>query len=837
MSDNRPTASATIHNVSDTHPDVESTEGQPSESAAAATTGPITAERRAVSGAATLVIEGDVIPRRLRRPADLMRLFGVVAATAFVFAGAYFASSTATGFDQDVSQVSRQIPQLLVVLANLIGGLGIIALPIATGIDLLVRRRGRQYLEALGVLLVGIVIVSLLAVWVQHSGNSRLLLALNGRPTSSDVAPLAALIAGTVAFITVARLVDRTRWAIASGAIVVAMFLASIVAGGITIAALTISTLLGWALGLLARYVLGTPTTRPAGTQVAAALDRGGFPLTVLRASAETAGGRRYSATTRSGERMEILVLDRDLEGAGLVRAAWRSLRLREEGGSAGFSMRSRLEHAALQSYASQAAGAPVPRLEAVAEVGPDAALLAYARVEGMTFAEIGGTLTNDDLDSAWRAVRTLHEAGISHRALTAENILRDPSGGIWLMDPEEGSVAAGDVAERLDLAELLCTLAMLTDPDQAVASGRRVLGNDRIIKALPALQPVALTAVTRRAIKRRKDILVTLRENLEELTPDGSPDTIQIERLRPRTIITLILGTVAAYYLLIQVGSIDVATLFSDAKWWLAAIALVLSAATYIGAAMSLEGFVPERLKFFRTFQAQLAASFATLVSPPTLGAVAVNVRYLQKAGVHPALALASVGVSQLMAFVMHLLLILVFGVIAGRSSKLDIPTIPDWAVVIGFGLVLLVIVLLLLPASRQWVIKKVLPIFRQVGPRLLTLAQQPLKLLTGISGIVLLNLGYCFCLIACVRAFGGGGEWAAICIAYLVGATVGQAAPTPGGLGAVEAALTAALAAAGVEAAVAVSAVLLFRIFTFWLPTLPGWLFFNRMTKNGYL
>ncbi len=164
MSDNRPTASATIHNVSDTHPDVESTEGQPSESAAAATTGPITAERRAVSGAATLVIEGDVIPRRLRRPADLMRLFGVVAATAFVFAGAYFASSTATGFDQDVSQVSRQIPQLLVVLANLIGGLGIIALPIATGIDLLVRRRGRQYLEALGVLLVGIVIVSLLAV-------------------------------------------------------------------------------------------------------------------------------------------------------------------------------------------------------------------------------------------------------------------------------------------------------------------------------------------------------------------------------------------------------------------------------------------------------------------------------------------------------------------------------------------------------------------------------------------------------------------------------------------------------------------------------------------------
>ena len=33
------------------------------------TTGPLSAEGRAVSGQSTLVIEGDVIPRRLRRPA------------------------------------------------------------------------------------------------------------------------------------------------------------------------------------------------------------------------------------------------------------------------------------------------------------------------------------------------------------------------------------------------------------------------------------------------------------------------------------------------------------------------------------------------------------------------------------------------------------------------------------------------------------------------------------------------------------------------------------------------------------------------------------------------
>ena len=69
------------------------------------------------------------------------------------------------------------------------------------------------------------------------------------------------------------------------------------------------------------------------------------------------------------------------------------------------------------------------------------------------------------------------------------------------------------------------------------------------------------------------------------------------------------------------------------------------------------------------------------------------------------------------------------------------------------------------------------------------------------------------------------------------LAGATLGQAAPTPGGLGAVELALSAGLTAAGVEGSIAVSSVLLFRLLTFWLPTIPGWFSFNWLSKKGYL
>ena len=61
-----------------------------------------------------------------------------------------------------------------------------------------------------------------------------------------------------------------------------------------------------------------------------------------------------------------------------------------------------------------------------------------------------------------------------------------------------------------------------------------------------------------------------------------------------------------------------------------------------------------------------------------------------------------------------------------------------------------------------------------------------------------------------------------------------IGNAAPTPGGLGAVEAALVAALTGFGMKSGPAVSAVLTFRLATYWLPTLPGWFTFRWMQAH---
>ena len=87
-----------------------------------------------------------------------------------------------------------------------------------------------------------------------------------------------------------------------------------------------------------------------------------------------------------------------------------------------------------------------------------------------------------------------------------------------------------------------------------------------------------------------------------------------------------------------------------SEWRWVL--LGLALSAVTYVGATLSLTGFVLEKLSWTRTLLAQLAGSFVTLVTPAAVGGVALNIRYLNKAKVPRAEAASSVGVSQVFAF-----------------------------------------------------------------------------------------------------------------------------------------------------------------------------------------
>jgi undecaprenyl-diphosphatase len=76
-----------------------------------------------------------------------------------------------------------------------------------------------------------------------------------------------------------------------------------------------------------------------------------------------------------------------------------------------------------------------------------------------------------------------------------------------------------------------------------------------------------------------------------------------------------------------------------------------------------------------------------------------------------------------------------------------------------------------------------------------------------------------------------------AAIAVVFLAGASIASAAHTPGGIGAVEAALVAGLTALGLASDVAVPAVFLYRLATFWVPVIPGWIGFTILQRREYI
>ncbi|MEV8361031.1 lysylphosphatidylglycerol synthase domain-containing protein [Streptomyces niveus] len=614
--------------------------------------------------------------------------------------------------------------------------------------------------------------------------------------------------------------------------------------------------------------------------------------------------GRRYLVTLDEGPPLDVTVVDREQQAQGFFYRVWRRLTLRSISTRRSIpSLRQALEQEALLAYAAIAAGANAPKLIATSELGPDAVILVYEHMGGRSLDSLSDDEITDDLvRGAWRQVKALQSRRIAHRRLTGDALLVDRDGNVIVTDLRGGEIAAGDVVLRMDIAQLLTTVGLRIGAERAVVAAVDVLGPDAVADCLPLLQPIALSRSTRTTLRRlareraqrerdavlqateaakhartaevaaattdaerkaarrslraekqaekkalddaldevrEEDLLSQIRGQVLLIRPQAPVEPVRLERIRPRTLVSFIAGAIAAYFLLTQLAGIDFGNVFANTHWGWVAAAVLFSALSYVAAAMSLLGFVPERVGFLRTVVAQVAGSFVKLVAPAAVGGVALNTRFLQRAGVRPGLAVASVGASQLFGLGAHILLLLAFGYLTGTEKTTSLT--PSRTVIAGLLTVaVLLLVVTAIPFLRKFVVTRLRSLFAGVVPRMLDVLQRPMKLVTGIGGMLLLTGLFVMCLDASIRAFDDGHQqlsYASIAVVFLAGNALGSAAPTPGGVGAVEGALTLGLIATGVPKEVAAPAVLLYRMMTLWLPVLPGWICFNHLTRKGAL
>ncbi|WP_131741915.1 lysylphosphatidylglycerol synthase transmembrane domain-containing protein [Actinomadura roseirufa] len=833
-----------------------------------------TAVRPGQGGSAGVPVDEPAQPDRIRRPSDAIRFALSCVLLAAVMLLVSIAQQTTHGLQTDIAEGTAHAPRLLLSLATLGSSFGVLAVPVAFAIERVFRKDGTRVAIALLAAMIAFLVTVALDDWVVAAAPGGVLDSLIWGGTAT--APVHTDIAPVIAFVTAVGMAGRYRWQAATWTMIGLAALTGLTASYASVAALAATYLLGRAIGHGTLYAMGTPNPRPSGAAVIIALERLGFRVERAArlgdAAQDAREARRYGVAlapspgdagrhgpARDGRdlggrgdagapprrhgrdewQLELRVLDRDQQTAGVLYRVWRLLRLRgATTGRALRSLRRSLEQESLMAYAVAAAGARTPRLTGTAEVGTEAALLAYEHVPGRRLGDVADEEVTDELlDDVWRQFRRLQAGRLAHRRLD-DGLLVGDDGRAYVTDLRSGEIAAGDLALRLDLAQLLTTLALRAGPERAVGTAADVLGAEALAAAVPLLQRVALSRETRATLRRHRDLLTRIRERIALLTPETEAAPVRLERFQPRTIFSMVALSIAAYIVIPQVTSLDIGHLVSTASWWWVAVALGAAALTYLAAAFMLMGFVPERLPLGRTMLVQLAASFVKLVAPAAVGGVAINTRYLQRSGVRPGPAVASVGASQLVGMATHILLLILFGFLTGSANNATKDLAPSRTIVIvllALGLVAGLAVTV--PKVRRIVTARMKSMFSGVVPRLVDVLQSPRKLCTGLGGTLLLTIAFVLCLDSSIRAFGGSLEWTAVVVVFLTANALGSAAPTPGGLGAVEGALTLALTISGLAAETATSAVLLYRLLTLWLPVLPGWAAFAYLQRKGVI
>jgi uncharacterized membrane protein YbhN (UPF0104 family) len=779
-------------------------------------------------------VAGGAVAGRVRRPADLL-----LAVFAFVVVAAVLGSIRAlplgsTEAADDVSRWLLHIPRWLSYAAAVVAGVGSFVL-VVVSLVVLLRDRWRDALNAVAAGAVGAAAAVIATViWrVENATVERAVLHGSNPSTFVVDTALVAFVVGT----DLSRLSHWKQWWPRAGA---ALLLSGLAVGTLTPFAVVIAASGGLMIGWLVRWLLGAASVLPGMAELTGWLTRAGIQTADL--SIAGSSRTRLDGTLADGTRIRVHLSGRDTRGSGLARQLWALARLRPAvAGHVALGSRSQVEQLALACFLAQQASVPSPAVRVLGEMPGETLVLVTTIPDGGPAAPAAAPppeVEDARLSGAtalFAALRRLHDTGVAHRDVRAGSVfMSGQRAGFCSLDAAEPG--SSELARRLDLVQALATVAAGAGPADAVSALRAGYGPVDEVAVAAVVQPVALTPWGWRAARAATGSLNEIRHLLLG-DAAAAPAAPRLERFRWRTVVTAVALAVAAYLLVGEISGVNVlGTLGQANPGWLA-VAVLGSALTYLGAAIGIAAFIPQRLSIVRGYFVQLATAFVGVAMPPTVGHVAVNARYLHREKVDEGTIAAAVTVSQLVNIVTTVLLLIVLGVLTGSGlSKFKIA--PGADVLIGLAVIAVaVITVLAVPLTRRKVTGAVWPHLRQIGPRLLEAVSQPLRLGIAVGANLLLTVAYSLALIAALRSVGAHPAILATVVVFLAGNAVGAATPTPGGIGGVEAVLAAGLTAIGIPAHEAIPAVLLFRMATFWLPIPAGWVSYLLLQRRGVL
>lgn len=769
-------------------------------------------------------VTGSLLQPLIRRTSDIVRVVLAGIGVAVVIAGSLVTRPEWLALESSVSNIVNFLSPDQATMVYLVYGMLILALPFAILIELMLRRQWK--------LLAGYAAAGLLAVLALSITGSGISTPKWHLPVPDRfdtflsqflddprwIAMLAAMLTVSSPWLPVRP--RRWMW------FLLLMFAPMhLVVSSVVPARAMLGLAVGWLVGAVIVWLVGTPALEVPLEAAVRVLARRGYTVRSFHVDRPAGRGPLLLATEVDGPESEIVVemYGKNQRSFGAIRQLWRWITFRSsETAPLHGSMHRAVEHRALLGIAIGELGMADSHQVAVAGLERGWMLFAHSVPRGTPLRKLSAQV----LPGVWRSLLRLHENQISMGDLPPDYV-RVCQGDTLFGGFAFAEYGASDAQRQSDIAQLLVTTTSLFGKHEAVSSAIEVLGEAAVITAARRLTKSAMPTGIRKAVPQWTKVVATAREEVRAQTGHDRIQSEQLTRFNRNQIIQLVL-LVGLVYVAYPFFS-QVPTFFSQLRtlnWWWALFGLVISGLTYLGAAAALGACADGLVRTRDLILEQLANTFVATTTPAGVGGLALSVRFLQQAGMSTLRATAAVALQQSMQVITHLVLLVIFSVVAGTSTNLA-HIVPDATVLYLVGGLVggLIGAFMFVPKLRRWVNHSVRPQLMEVLGELGDLAKDPKRFAIIVAGCGAITLGQALALWASVEAFGGGTDFVAVTIVTMIGGTLASAAPTPGGVGAVEAALIGGLAAFGVPAEIAVPAVLLYRVLTCWIPVALGW------------
>ena len=617
--------------------------------------------------------------------------------------------------------------------------------------------------------------------------------------------------------------------------------LSAVVAGAALPSESLAALAVGLGVGATVRLIFGTAAGVPLSAEVRESLAALGVTVADLApAPRQTVGSATYVGHDGDGRPLRVRVLGRDAQDTQRLSRRWRLLAYRDPPRSAPIGRSEQVEHEALATLLAARAGVRVPDV-VTAAIAPDGDAVVVTRQPDVEPLEqfAPDHVSDELLEDLWQQVARLHAAGIAHGRLNASSVLVVDERPL-LVDLSAATLGAPQATLDIDVAELIVACAILVGAERALRHAVDTGWGDTLARVLPYLQRAALTPHLRDLAHAHEMRLKDLREAVAGATGQEVPELVPLRRARPRDFVVTAAVVFAAYLLITQLAKIGFGTIAHQLRQaeiaWIV-VGVIVAQLTFVSAAISFRGAVATPLPLLPTVALESAIKFINLTVPSAAGRIGINIRFLQRTGVPTGEAVAAGAVDDLSDKIVEISLVLLslpFVHIAIDSSDLAF-SVPSGRLIttVLVVLALIVVVVLAIPGMRA----KVLPSIHTAVSSLWAVARDRHKRVELFGGSIGTECLFALTLGAACLAYGQHLTFAELLLVNTASSAFAGLMPTPGGVGAAEASLTAGLVAMGVDSATAFAIAFTHRLCTYYLPPIWGYLSLRWLNRKGYL